>query len=418
MQVSEFIFKDKKRFWLLTGSAYILIIALIGVIMRLKFVVTFPLFEFNYILHAHSHTAMLGWVYSALFIAFLYKFLPGTGFKSTAYNRIFWLIQFSVLGMLITFPIKGYWVLSIIFSTLHIIITYWFVYCFVKDVRINKVYDRYPASMMFIYGGLFFLILSTIGPWGLAVITASNIPNKDLYQQAIYFYLHFQYNGWFTFGIIGLILSKIETVKIFIYTSYLKSAFWLLFFANIPAYFLSLLGYPVPDLFVQIGALSAFLQILGVLLLMRIIYTHKTFLTENLPALAKFLLYISVFSLLLKYVLQSVSSAPYFAGIVFSNRDIIIGYIHLVMLGFVTCGLFWWFTDKEFFEIDTVISKTGLITFLTGFFASEILLFMQILVYYNSMPAIPYHLLLFIFSILMLIGLTIFWFKQMQTAKK
>jgi hypothetical protein len=418
MQVSEFILKDKKRFWLITGSAYILLIALIGVIMRLKFAVAFPVFDYTYILHSHSHVAMLGWVYSALFTAFLYKFLPTEGFTSKTYGRIFWSIQVSVIGMLVTFPIYGYWVLSIIFSTMHILLTYWFIVKFVKDVRRNKVYNRFPASMMFIYGGLFFLVLSTLGPWGLGFIMAAKLPDKNLYQQAIYFYLHFQYNGWFTFGLTGLILSKIEDVKVFVYTSSLRYAFWLLFIANIPAFILSLLGYTLPYLFVEIGALSAFLQIIGILLLARTIFSNRKLLTNDLPPLVKFLFYICANTLLLKFVLQLVSSAPYFSNIIFSNRDIIIAFIHLIMLGFVTCGLFWWFTRNKFFEFENSQSKIGIITFLIGFIVTEILLFMQILVYYNAMPSIPYHLLLFIFAVLMLAGLTIFWIKQLQLIKR
>lgn len=418
MRLHELILKDKKRFWLLTASFYILIIALIGVIMRMKYTFTFPLFEFQYILHAHSHVAMLGWVYTALITALLYKFLPDEGFTSKTYNRIFWLIQISVAGMLITFPIHGYWVLSIIFSSMHIFLTYWFIVKFIKDVRRNRVYNKYPSSLMFIYGGLFFLVLSTLGPFALGYVMATKLPDKNLYNQLIYFYLHFQYNGWFTFGLIGLILSKLETARIFIYTSSTRYAFWLLFIANIPAYLLSLLGYTLPYLYIEIGALSAFIQILGVLLFAKTIFTNRKILTSGLSPIAVMLFYIAVYSMLLKFVMQLVSSSPYFAAIVFGNRDIIIGYIHLIMLGFVTCGLFWWFEEKDFFDLDSSLSKAGLFTFLFGFTATEILLFMQILVYYNLMPIIPYHLLLFILAVTMLAGLTIFWVKQVMIAKQ
>jgi hypothetical protein len=379
--------------------------------MRFKFVAIFPVFDFNYILHAHSHVAMLGWVYTALFTAMIYKFLPASAFELRAYKRIFWLIQISVIGMLITFPIKGYWSLSIIFSTLHIFVTYYFIYRFKKDLS-EETKSKYPASLLFINGGLILLIISTLGPFALAVIMAGKLGGKDLYQQAIYFYLHFQYNGWFTFGLAGIILTKLEEKGIPINMNSVRLSFWLLFISCIPAYFLSLLSYSLPQWIVMLSALSAFAELLGAMLLIRILLAYSKLLLAENDGIKKTLFYISVFSFFLKFILQLLSSSSYFSSIVFGNRDIIIGYIHLVMLGMVTCGLLWWFSNKDFFDFSNSMSKAGLHLFLSGFVLSEALLSMQFLIYYGINPVIPYHLLLFISAILMLSGFVLFGVKQ------
>jgi hypothetical protein len=405
------IVKDKKKLWLLTASAYLVIIAVIGAIMRYKFAAIFPVFDFNFILHVHSHVAMLGWVYTALFTALMYKFLPASAFDSPAYKRIFWIIQISVIGMLITFPIKGYWALSIVFSTLHIFVTYYFIYRFRKDVS-SEIKNKYPASLLFINGGLILLIISTLGPFALAVIMADKLGGKDLYNQAIYFYLHFQYNGWFTLGLAGIILSKLEEKGITLNMSSIRLSFWLIFISCIPAYFLSLLSYSLPQWIIIISAVSAFIQLFGALILLRTLLAYSKMLLNESAGLVKSLFYISVFSFFLKFILQLLSSSSYFSAIVFGNRDIIIGYIHLVMLGMVTCGLLWWFSNKEFFDYNNSLSKSGLLLFLSGFVLSEVLLFMQFLIYYNAVPNLPYHMILFISAILMLAGFMLLWFKQ------
>ena len=48
------------------------------------------------------------------------------------------------------------------------------------------------------------MVISTMGPWAIAVISAKGLAGSEYFNAAIYFFLHFQYNGWFAFAIIGL----------------------------------------------------------------------------------------------------------------------------------------------------------------------------------------------------------------------
>lgn len=251
---------------------YLFIVALIGTYLRFMFIFDPGILIFQYLLHSHSHTAILGWIYNALFIAIVYTYLPES-INSKKYNIIFWITQISIIGMMFSFAVHGYAAVSISFSTLHIIMSYIFIYCFVKDVS-NGTKEKL-VSLKFIYAGLFFLFLSSFGPWGLAVIIANGLSETDLYKQAIYFYLHFQYNGWFIFSLTGIWLSKIEMGLNEAQLKILKSSFIILFISNFPAYFLSLLGFKINTAIWIIAFLSALLQLYGARNLFKVLFELK-----------------------------------------------------------------------------------------------------------------------------------------------
>lgn len=403
--------------WVKIALFYLVITALTGLIMRVKLAVIFPVFNFNFILHAHSHTAMLGWVYSALYIALLYSYLPEKGFTGKIYSRIFILTQVSIAGMLLTFSLQGYGAFSIAFSTLHVLLSYLFIFIFIKDTRTLKAAGNNWYSLKFVYAGFFFLAVSTIGPWGLAVLAALKLTGSSLYTQAIYFYLHFLYNGFFTFVIIGLWLKKSENTKPPINGRLLNISFILLFFAALPAYFLSLLGFDINYIIKWAGIISAIVQLTGVFILFITLKSGMN-VFPKMKGVIKILFYVSFISLIAKFILQSLSAVPLFTSAVFAFRDIVIGYLHLVLLGFVTCGLMSWFAGAKLMEHTSAFSKISVLIFLAGFVLSEILLFAQIVITIINLSVIPYHTLLLTASALMFAGILMIWLKQLVFLKE
>ena len=105
-----------------------LIAALLGLLLRYYFIDPIDL-NYRFLIHAHSHTAMLGWIYLMLFTLIVHYFIPD---KKPVYNRLFWLTEFAVIGMLLSFPFQGYALYSIIFSTLFLFASYWFTWFFMK----------------------------------------------------------------------------------------------------------------------------------------------------------------------------------------------------------------------------------------------------------------------------------------------
>ncbi len=402
------------RKWINTALTYLVIIALIGTYMRLNFVLPLNAFNYEFILHSHSHVAILGWVYSSLFIALISSYLGYNSFKDKKYAIIFWLTQFSIIGMLFAFPVQGYAVVSISFSTLHILLSYVFIIFFIKDNKRNLANKFiHSSSLPFIYASLLFLFISSFGPWSLGFLASQKMIGSDIYRDAIYFYLHFQYNGWFTFAILGLITWLLEKAPIQFNKKIFRVSFWLLFISVFPAYLLSLSYDVLPNYLTNIAFAFGIIQLIGIVIYFIEILPNVIHLTieKNYPI--RLLLYFSLASLLLKYIFQAASGLNKTNYIIFINRDIVIGYIHLVMLGFITCSLLFWFASQNFLNLKNVLEKSGVILFLVALLVTELLLFSQTLIGIIDFSYIPYRLLLFVFSAIMLLGIILHWIPQL-----
>ena len=193
-----------KKSWVLLSFLNFFIAALFGLILRAAFVWEIGWMDYRNLLHGHSHVAMLGWIYLAIYALFWRRFLPETKRNKKFYSLLFWFTQITVIGMMISFPLQGYAAISISFSSLHILASYVFCYRIWKDHEIKN-----PAVKKLFYASLVLLILSTLGVWLLGPLAVSGGRNTALYQVAIQFYLHFQFHGWFTFAILALLLSTI-----------------------------------------------------------------------------------------------------------------------------------------------------------------------------------------------------------------
>ena len=347
-----------------------MLVAAIGTWLRYMFVspVQFPIFE--NLLHAHSHFAILGWLYNALYIAIVYLFVKEPA-KQKKYNILFWITQVSIAGMLVSFTLQGYAAYSIAFSTLHIFCSYVFIYFVLKDISNIK---NETVSLKFIYGGLFFLFLSSLGPWGLVAVVFTGLPEPDLYKQIIYFYLHFQYNGWFVFSVIGLWLKYYEEHGIVFNGAISGRAFQILFYSNLGAFVLSLLGFSIPGYIYAIGILCAFAQLVGARYLYILLFTEEVRAFGKNGGIGHLLFRLSFFALLLKYLIQLISAVPQIGYPAFVIRDITIGYIHLVMLGVMTLGVLGWFASNELIEFGR-LAKAGLLIFIAAFVLLELILF-------------------------------------------
>lgn len=407
---------NRWRLPLLSALLGLVVIALLGLLLRWMLVAPVVGLNYKYLLHAHSHAALLGWLYPVLFIALLHAYLPPEVRNKKVYFRQFWLSQAAVLGMLLSFPVQGYAAVSITFSTAHILLSYWFILRFWKDAREQRTNSGvHGLSFLFIKAALFFLALSSLGPWAMGPIMATGHSGTALYYNAIYFYLHFLYNGWFTFAVLGLLFWLLEKYDISFNTKYGLLFFRLMFWSCLPAYLLSVL-WVKPDAIVYfVGGLAALAQVLALGLLLGLLWPVRRQLYRLFSGWGRAILILAGTAFILKTLMQFSTAFPYMADLAYNLRFFIIGYLHLVLIGFVSFFMFAWLAQQGWVSFSRSISRWGMGVFILAFIVTEALLFGQGLYLWLASGAIPkYNELLFGVSVFLPLGALLFFISQVM----
>jgi hypothetical protein len=351
-----------QQFLIVFSLANLFIVSLLGVVLR-----AYPFFgsiglSYKNVLHGHSHFAFGGWVMPAILVLILRCFphLEQTvSFRH--WRNIGFLFLFSAYGMVIAFPLQGYKVVSISFSTLSILTGYYLAIVIWKAIR------KLPAasSLRFLKWGLFYFALSSLGPFATGPLIAMGKTGSDLYYDVIYFYLHFQYNGWFAFAILSLLYHYLQQQKI---QNNGGKVLQLLNLTCLPAYFLSVLWHQPSIVFNVIGGLAAIAQLYAGWLLIKDVSRCRF---EN--KFIKNLLMVVLSAFVLKLILQALSALPSVALIAYQYRNFVIAYLHLVLLGCVSLFLLTWMIVGFKIQITKLI-QSGLIIFLLAFLFSELLI--------------------------------------------
>lgn len=346
--------------------AYFLMAATLGLVLRTSYTTEIPL-TYRYVVHAHSHIALLGWVYMAL-TTLLYKlFLEGQGLEMK-YRYLFLFTQFTLVGMLLTFPFTGYALFSIIFSTLFLFASYLFAWFFIKNTSLAL---KRTNSYRCIKTALIYLVISSIGPWTLGGIMSTLGPTSDWYRIAIYFYLHFQYNGWMTLALLGIFFFVLEQKNILLPKKTFKTIYWSLNLGIILTFFLSVL-FTNPGAFLYIiSGLGGLLQFWA---LIQLFIMNKELNKPWDAILSRFefgLLKILSILLAIKMILQLLTALPYFANLATTVLDFTIGYLHWTFLGLVSISLFLFLHYYKLIRIP----KNFIRLYLFGFVATEGIIF-------------------------------------------
>jgi len=374
---------------------YFLIVAILGSLMRLFVLVDVPA-TYRFLVHTHSHIALLGWVYVAL-TTLLYKLYLEKENTGKLYNRIFWFTQITIAGMLFTFPFQGYAFFSIVFSSLFIIASYFFTWMvFTK----TSVETKQLFSYKLVKSALVFMVFSSLGPWALGAIMNTLGSTSIWYKIAIYFYLHFQYNGWFVLALLGILFYFLEYYGFLEKTTYQKRWLWLLNSSVLLTFFLSVLWVNPPFYIYLLAGLGALLQALVfVLLFLWIVPLWKDFASKLAPGVDVMLLCAGAL-LVLKIDMQLISVIPYITMLAYHTLDFVIGYLHLVFLGVVSIALFAFLKQALLFKFP----KRFFGIYLLAFLLTETLIFYKGITFWLRFTLLPnYYIFLIISSFLLTI---------------
>ncbi|HSI69980.1 MAG TPA: hypothetical protein VK941_07095 [Gillisia sp.] len=388
---------------------YFLLVGLLGLLLRLFFVTPIAA-NFRYVVHAHSHIALLGWVYIGLITLFHKMYFKDE--ETGTYKKIFWFTNITLIGMLFTFPFQGYALFSIIFSTLFLLASYWLAWFFIK-----KIPEKHKSSYSWkcIKASLIYLIISSIGPWAIGGVMATLGNTSIWYKLSIYFYLHFQYNAWFILALLGIFFYLLERAHIRIDKKQFRNFFLILNAAIILSLFLSALWVGPPIILFFLAAAGAILQVWAFVKLFQLIKPGWQDLISHLSPFVITLLKIAGVFLAIKIVMQLLTAIPYFAEISFLYTDFVIGYLHLVFLGTISIALFAFLLS---FNLIRMSPKTFWI-YLAGFLLSELLIFYKGSAIWLGLPFFTkYFTVLLLVSSLIPIAVAILLFKNLNFFSK
>ena len=388
--------------WLRVALFNFFVAATFGALMRYAFVDELSWMNYRNVMHGHSHGAMLGWIYLAIYALLVHTFLPSEKKNSKFYNRLFWLTELSVIGMFISFPLEGYGGWATAFSTLHIFCSYAFAWRFFKDI---KYLGKNRFSLKFIRTSLWFMVLSTFGVWSIPPIVANGLQGSAVYHAVIQFYLHFQFNGWFIFAALGLFFFLLENQKILLNGKHLKYFFRLLAVSCFLTYALAVTwSTPLPFLF-ALNSTGVILQLAALFFFVLIINKLGGFLKSYFSPLSRKLIMLGAACFIFKILIQSAVVIPAMAKVGYTIHNFVLGFLHLLLLGMMTNFILGLASHEKLISLKNNLTKYSLYIFLTGFFATEILLFLQGLMFWAGVGFLPYYYeVIFAASVLLPLG--------------
>lgn len=389
-----------KRIWLITALINFLPAAGMGALLRLAFVVEIPRIKYQYLLHAHSHIAMLGWIYMGLFALLIHTFVPGE--KSLKrYDQLYWLTQASVIGMLLSFPVQGYGPVSIAFSTMHILCSYVFIWRLWRDMGVQRTFSRRLLKT-----ALFFQAFSTLGIWLMGPIMAGPLRQSSFYQLAVQFYLHFQFNGWFIIALLAIFFKLSEKAGISFPARPLKQFYYLLVVSCILTYALAVVWATRITGILIANSIGVLLQLAALALFVQLIWPVRGKHQQSFQGLSRVLPAVAFISLCLKMVMQGLVAVPAVAEAAYTIRNYIIGFLHLLLLGAVTFFLLSYACRENILSLRKPAAAWGIRLLVTGFVLSELLLFAQGTMVWGRFGLLPgYYESLFVVSALLPSGI-------------
>jgi hypothetical protein len=348
----------------------------------------------------------LGWVCNVLYLAFIYNHIEAN--QHRVFIRLFTVLQVLIGGMLVAFPLQGYGLYSIIFSSLHTVCMILFAILFFRKCQVKNTVSYWFARI-----ALIFFMLSAVGPFLLGYIMRLGPAYRDWYYFSIYYYLHFQYNGFFTFGIFSLFFKLLESRQVAINKAGIIGAGRLMAIACVPAYFLSILWVQPGIVFNVIAGVAACIQVYAVVLFFKVLRSSYSVWYASLARASRLVLGIVLFCFGIKLLLQCISAFPEIAAMAYQLRPVVIAYLHLMLVGVITLFLFVWYRENN--RLNIKYDMYVMIYCVIAFAGMEIVLIatpwwteLQTLLFY------PSRYYIFVFSTLLAVGFTMLYWTALK----
>lgn len=391
-----------RSFWMKFALVNFCIVAVLGVIMRYKILFSLPWLDQKHLQDAHSHFAFYGWITTAIYILltdYLRKTMPNVAMKK--YRALIIVNVVSAFAMLATFIYGGYFWASIAASTAALLCSFVFAGVFYRDTAGLR-----DTSKIWFRSALFFAVISSFGVFNLAYMKMTGTVSQSMYLASEYYFLHFQYNGFFIFSCIGLLLFSMKEAGAVLTKKENNILFFLMFFGCLVGFGLSVLWMEMPAWVFALIIITTVGQTIGAVMLYKYVRKHWTNLVVKWSPMHRFVLMYAGFAFAVKTLLQLGSNVPAISQFAFGFRNVVIAYLHLVLLMCIATFLVNQILATNRFKVTSAV-LTGLKLLLLGIFLNELILGLMGVLSIEYV-AVPYanHGLLAV-SVLMLVALII-----------
>lgn len=392
-------------FWLRFSVLNFFVVSLLGVIMRYKIAYSLPIVDQKFMQEAHSHFAFYGWITQIIYvliIRYLHGILPEKQLKK--YNLLLIINAVAAYVMIPSFIYNGYFWISIAASTVALLASFAFFFFLLRDLRGTR-----DLVKPWFLAGLFFAVISSAGVFNLSYMMATENMNQTLYLASTYYYLHFQYNGFFIFSSIGFLILSLKNIGAVITERNNKLIFWLMFIGCVIGYGLSVLWMKIPLWILAIILIGTIAQTISAFKLYQVVKENWGKVVQNFSALQRFVLMYVGFAFFVKILLQLGSNVPALSQFAFGFRNVVIAYLHLILLMCVSIFLLNQILATNAFKMTKPVT-TSLKLLLLGIFLNEAVLGLMGLfsTQYIALPFAPEILLAV--SLLIMFSLFFLWF--------
>ncbi len=362
----------KSLFWKYLTLVNLCVVAGLGLLLRSKAIFDMPWIDYNRLVDTHGHFAFTGWVTLALSSLMVYE-LPGALYTKKIYRLLLGSIFLCSWAALFTNPFGITKNISEYISIILILVTYVFTFVFISDIRKTDSSKtvKLLASSAFISSAL-----SSVGIWMLTYLFASKSLNAMLYRDALFGYLHLQYNGFFTLAVFAIIFNKIGNPTMQTCGKQAHRFALLLVSSVIPSMFITFLWHETSFIFRLLSVIGAAMLLL-------------TFIWFILAALQlagefnrvkkglRYVIILSISAFMVKILLQSLTVFDPVNIMVFGNRSLIMCFLHLVFLGFVTLFIISYYSQSGFLNFNVSFTRVAIAVFSVAVAVNEILLLVQ-----------------------------------------
>ncbi|MBK7556391.1 MAG: hypothetical protein IPI55_17860 [Flavobacteriales bacterium] len=342
--------------------------ASIGALLRLIYVMDLPWLVFKPWLHAHSHVAMLGWVFPALLLTLL-----GQDDRKPPRGFLGWLSasQMMVLGMLVSFPLQGYDTFSITFSILQMLISY----VLVGIVWISTAHWPKSGSRRLVRLAIILQVISTLGVWAMGPIMTHGLAGTEWYYWSIQWFLHFQFNGWFWFAAMAIGSRWAERHGVDVRLDGFTTALWVV--SAVFTYALAIAWSERLPLVLAINTAGVALQFWAAWRTLLAMRRARLQVLVKTTRWMRILIGVMMVSMAAKVAAQTAVSIPTVTNMALTLRNYVIGFIHLNTLGAITALMFAHAVMRGWFNERLLLVRVAIGLFISGFALSELLLFLQ-----------------------------------------